>query len=108
MFYHTIDTCDIIYLRLFTRTRTLSFKKHIFVENKPIQINIIPFSETTFKIKVILGRTLAGILLALAVKFKAILTFKVGLICIFLFCIHFFLHYISSLKVCKLFKTLNA
>ena len=68
MLYHTIDTCDLIYLRIFSNL----FKKHIFCEknvffilkNKPSQTKIIPFSERTL----MLGRTFFLVLLALVVN----------------------------------------
>lgn len=55
MLYHTIATCDVIYLRMHKRP---CFKKLVFVKitlffilkNKPIQTEIIPFPESMFKI----------------------------------------------------------
>ena len=63
--YHTIET---IYLHIFTQVNKASFEKNTFGELKPIQTKIIPFSERTFKIKLMLGLTLFSILLTLAVS----------------------------------------
>ena len=66
MLYCTRDSCDLTYLQIFTRTYGDSFfEKHIFVKlslffylkNKSLQTKIIPFSETMFKIKIILRST---------------------------------------------------
>ena len=91
MLYHTIDTsCDVIYLRMFTYAYKAPFlKKHVLwnkyygqiLKNKSIQTSIISFSESTFRIKVTLGRILFLILLTL--------TFKIDLICILLLLIFF-------------------
>ena len=66
--------CDVIYLHKFTHAHTASFKKKrvlrneyyfVILKNKPISTKICPFFENTFKVKVMLVRTLFLILLTL-------------------------------------------
>ena len=72
MFSHNINTCYVIYLRLFTNACKLHLKKHVSVKltlmfilkNKAIHTKIILSSESTFKINGMLGRMLFLILLA--------------------------------------------
>ena len=75
-----IDTSNITCFQIFTYTyeehKKHFYKKHFFVrltlfsdlKNKLIQTKIIPFFESIFKVKVMLGGTLSLILLTLAVK----------------------------------------
>lgn len=73
--------------------------------NKPIQTKVIPSSESTFKIKEKLDRTLFLISLTLAVNIQIYFSIKVGLVFIFLFCIFFV--FISFHKLCILFENLE-
>ena len=91
-----------IFKHIYVCTRSLVFLKESFLwslalffglKNNSIQAKIIPFSESTFKTKVVLGRKLFLILLT------SQLIFKKGLICINLFSILFFyIHFLQTLE----------
>ena len=102
--------CIYAYLLLSTQLhfKMLVFLKLILIfylkKSAHIQRKIILFSKSMFKIKVMLGRALFLIFLILTLTFKVILIFKVSFICILFVLCSFLLHFISFLKVCKLFS----
>ena len=100
-------------MHIYARARSLFFIKNVFVKltlffdaKKEIhQTKIILFCKSTFKMNLMLGRTIFLILLTLAVTpFKFILTLKVGLICILLLCILFFCNQFLPLMFASCFK----
>lgn len=69
---HNIDAYELIYLHIatlahaapvFKKTHSLKFTLFVILNNEPIQIKTIPFSENSFKIKEMLGRKFFLILL---------------------------------------------
>ena len=78
MSYHTKSTCHVVCLCIFMNAHAanfflflntfLSLTLLLILKDKTIQTKIIPFSESTFKIKIRLGRTFFLILLTLAVN----------------------------------------
>ena len=60
-------TCDIIYVRTFTH----AYAYFLILKNEPIQKKIIPFTESSLKIKEVLDKAVFLIVLNLAVYIES-------------------------------------